>query len=28
MELVKLSRLSVAVVTPEEWAYVLKLAEA
>ena len=28
MELVKLSRLSVAVVTPEEWAYVLKLADA
>ena len=28
MELVKLSRLSVAVVTPEDWAYVLKLAEA
>lgn len=26
MELVKLSRLSVAVVTPEEWAYILKLA--
>ncbi len=27
MELVKLSRLSVAVVTPEEWAYILKLAD-
>jgi predicted RNA-binding protein with PUA-like domain len=27
MQVVKLSRLSVAVVTPEEWAYVLKLAE-
>ncbi|WP_394658076.1 EVE domain-containing protein [uncultured Novosphingobium sp.] len=26
MELVKLSRLSVAVVTPAEWAYILKLA--
>lgn len=26
MELVKLSRLSVAVVTPEEWVYILKLA--
>ena len=28
MELVKLSRLSVAVVTAEEWAYILGLAEA
>lgn len=27
MELVKLSRLSVAVVTPEEWKYVLALAK-
>ena len=27
MELVKLSRLSVAVVTPEEWAYILALSE-
>ncbi|KTR81857.1 ubiquinol-cytochrome C reductase [Novosphingobium barchaimii] len=27
MELVKLSRLSVAVVTPAEWAYILKLAD-
>jgi predicted RNA-binding protein with PUA-like domain len=27
MELVKLSRLSVAVVTPEEWTYILALAE-
>ncbi|WP_288416117.1 EVE domain-containing protein [uncultured Novosphingobium sp.] len=27
MELVKLSRLSVAVVTPEEWTYILKLAD-
>jgi predicted RNA-binding protein with PUA-like domain len=27
MELVKLSRLSVAVVTPEEWKYVLGLAK-
>lgn len=26
MELVKLSRLSVAVVTPEEWAYILALS--
>ncbi len=28
MEVVKLSRLSVAVVTAEEWAHVLKLAKA
>jgi predicted RNA-binding protein with PUA-like domain len=28
MELVKLSRLSVAVVTPEEWEYILGLAKA
>lgn len=28
MELVKLSRLSVAVVTPEEWDYILTLSEA
>jgi predicted RNA-binding protein with PUA-like domain len=27
MELVKLSRLSVAVVTPEDWAYILALSE-
>lgn len=27
MELVKLSRLSVAAVTPQEWAYILSLAE-
>jgi predicted RNA-binding protein with PUA-like domain len=27
MEVVKLSRLSVAAVTPEEWAYVLNLAK-
>lgn len=27
MELIKLSRLSVAVVTPEEWEYVLLLSE-
>lgn len=27
MELVKLSRLSVAVVTPEEWDYILALSE-
>lgn len=27
MELIKLSRLSVAVVTPEEWEYVLSLSE-
>lgn len=27
MELVKLSRLSVAVVTPAEWDYILKLAD-
>lgn len=27
MELVKLSRLSVAVVTPEEWTYILALSE-
>lgn len=27
IELVKLSRLSVAVVTPDEWAYILKLSE-
>lgn len=27
MELVKLSRLSVAVVTPEEWSYILGLAK-
>ena len=27
MELVKLSRLSVAVITPEEWKYVLALAK-
>jgi predicted RNA-binding protein with PUA-like domain len=27
MELVKLSRLSVAVVTPEEWTYILALAD-
>lgn len=28
MELIKLSRLSVAVVTPEEWDYILGLAQA
>ena len=28
MELVKLSRLSVAVVTPEEWDYILGLSQA
>ncbi|MFC0205431.1 EVE domain-containing protein [Novosphingobium soli] len=28
MELVKLSRLSVAAVTPQEWAYILSIAEA
>ncbi|EIZ77561.1 hypothetical protein WSK_3943 [Novosphingobium sp. Rr 2-17] len=28
MEVVKLSRLSVAAVTPEEWAYILKLSQA
>lgn len=27
MELIKLSRLSVAVVTPEEWDYILSLSE-
>ncbi|VWX46403.1 EVE domain-containing protein [Novosphingobium sp. 9U] len=27
MELIKLSRLSVAVVTPEEWTYILDLAK-
>ncbi|MFA7586086.1 MAG: EVE domain-containing protein [Novosphingobium sp.] len=28
MELVKLSRLSVAAITPEEWDYILKLSES
>jgi predicted RNA-binding protein with PUA-like domain len=28
MELVKLSRLSVAVITPEEWDYIVALSEA
>lgn len=28
MELIRLSRLSVAVVRPEEWEYILKLSEA
>lgn len=28
MEVVKLSRLSVAAVTPEEWAYILDIAKS